>query len=68
MFRPVKIADLDLSEPLSTLSGLHGYGHVRAFVRWHGVPLGEMTLSVESACIEPDALAAAIARNWDRAS
>ena len=62
MFRPVKIADLDLSEPLSTLSGLHGYGHVRALVRWHGVPLGEMTLSVESACIEPDALAAAIAR------
>ena len=62
MFRPVKIADLDLSQPLSSLSGLHGYGHVRALVRWHGVPLGEMTLSVESACIEPDALAVAIAR------
>ena len=62
MFRPVKIADLDLSQPLSSLSGLHGYGHVRALVRWHGVPLGEMTLPVESACIEPDALAAAIAR------
>ena len=62
MFRPIKIADIDLSGPLSALSGLHGYGQVRALVRWHGVPLGEMTLPVESARMEPDALAAAIAR------
>ena len=62
MFRPVKIADLDLSQPLSRLSGLQGYGQVRVLVRWHGVPLGELTLSVESACMEPDALATAIAR------
>jgi GT2 family glycosyltransferase len=62
MFRPIKIADLDLAQPLPSLDGLQGYGQVRALVRWHGVPLGELTIPVVGACLNAEALAAAITR------
>ncbi len=41
-----QLIDLELSQPLQPLTALAGYGQVRAVVRWHGVPLGEVGLPV----------------------
>lgn len=44
MFRPIKILDIDLAQPLVDLVGLEAYGSVRALIRLHGTPLGNITL------------------------
>ncbi len=40
MLAPIKVLDLELSQPLPTLTGLAGYMGFRGIVRLHGVPLG----------------------------
>ncbi|MCS6813256.1 MAG: glycosyltransferase [Cyanobacteria bacterium] len=40
MLYPIKVVDVELSQPLVTLEGLEGYMGVLGLVRLHGVPIG----------------------------
>ncbi|EDX85742.1 glycosyl transferase, group 2 family protein [Synechococcus sp. PCC 7335] len=40
MLHPIKVVDIELSEPISTLTELAGYMGVQGLVRLYGVPLG----------------------------
>src|SRR5215470_8637588 len=44
IFQPIKVVDVELSQPLTDLTGLHGYGGVQVLVRLHGSPLGYVNL------------------------
>jgi O-antigen biosynthesis protein len=46
MLSPVKVVDIELSQPLQTLNNLVGYIRLQVLVRLHGVPLGELSLPV----------------------
>ncbi|MFP3867022.1 MAG: glycosyltransferase [Desulfobacteraceae bacterium] len=46
MFSPIKLLDLELSAPLSTIDGLKGYKFVQFLVRVHGTPLGYLKMPV----------------------
>lgn len=49
MFRPTKVVDVELSQPLAEIGGLGGYDAIWALVRLHGTPLGYTRLPVEGA-------------------
>jgi GT2 family glycosyltransferase len=57
---PIHITDLDLSGPLRPLTGLDRFTAVRALVRLHGEPLGEITLPIVNGGVTAHALAEAI--------
>ncbi len=40
MLYPIKVVDIELSQPIPDLDGLSGYMGVQALIRLHGVPLG----------------------------
>lgn len=40
MLYPIKVIDIELSQPIPTIEGLDGYMGVQGLVRLHGVPLG----------------------------
>ncbi|NES41971.1 glycosyltransferase, partial [Moorena sp. SIO2C4] len=40
MLYPIKVVDIELSRPLTTLDGLDGYIAVKGLVRFHGAPIG----------------------------
>lgn len=40
MLYPIKVVDIELSQPIPTLEGLETYMGLQALVRLHGVPLG----------------------------
>ncbi|NEO41927.1 MAG: glycosyltransferase [Moorea sp. SIOASIH] len=40
MLYPIKVVDIELSRPLTTLDGLDGYMGVQGLVRFHGAPIG----------------------------
>ncbi|MFV9503312.1 MAG: glycosyltransferase [Oscillochloridaceae bacterium umkhey_bin13] len=46
MFQRIKIVDLELSQPLTDLVGLDGYGSARMLVRLHTTPIGQVELPV----------------------
>jgi O-antigen biosynthesis protein len=46
MLAPIKVLDLELSQPLPTLTGLAGYMGFKGIVRLHGVPLGYVELPI----------------------
>ncbi|PYE55741.1 glycosyltransferase family 2 protein [Deinococcus yavapaiensis] len=43
-FRPIKVVDVELSDPPAPLSELQGYGSVRCLVRLYGDPVGHVEL------------------------
>jgi hypothetical protein len=43
-YRPIKVVELELSQPLADISGLVGYQALHALVRLHGAPLGWVRL------------------------
>lgn len=43
---PVKVVDIELSLPITTLEGLQGYLSVKGLVRLHGAPVGYVDLPV----------------------
>ena len=47
MFRPTKVVDIELDQPLVAIEHLDGYESVQALVRLHGAPLGFVRLPVE---------------------
>jgi O-antigen biosynthesis protein len=46
MLAPIKVLDLELSQPLPTLTGLAGYMGFKGIVRLHGVPLGYIDVPI----------------------
>lgn len=40
MLHPIKVVDIELTQPIPTLEGLSGYMGVQGLIRLHGVPLG----------------------------
>lgn len=50
MLYPIKVADIELSRPLTTLEGLEGYMGVQALLRLHGVPLGYVKAPIYQGC------------------
>jgi O-antigen biosynthesis protein len=51
---PIRVVDLELSQPVPSLEGLGRYVGVEALVRQHGVPIGWVRLPVVDGCC-PDA-------------
>jgi O-antigen biosynthesis protein len=47
-FRPIKVVDVELSEGVPALEGLHGYASVQALVRLHGDPLEYVLVQVRN--------------------
>lgn len=48
MLYPLKIVDIELTRPIPTLEGLDGYYGLKAILRLHGVPIGEITTNIEA--------------------
>lgn len=46
MFKPIKVLDLELGQPISSVVGLEGYGALKVLVRLHGAPLGYVQIPV----------------------
>ena len=50
MLYPIKVVDVELSQPIPTWDGLEQYMGVQALVRWHGVPLGYVKAPISLGC------------------
>ena len=46
MYRPIKVADLELSKPIPDFNGLGEYAFLQLLLRWHSQPLGYITVPV----------------------
>jgi len=44
MHRPIKVADLEISEPIPDFEGLAGYTFLQLIVRWRGQPIDTITI------------------------
>ena len=44
MHRSIKVADLEISEPISDIDGLTGYAFLQLIVRWRGQPIDTVTI------------------------
>ncbi|MBE9031288.1 glycosyltransferase family 2 protein [filamentous cyanobacterium LEGE 11480] len=67
MLGPIKVADLELSQPLPTLRGLDRYIGFKGLVRWHGAPLGYIDVPIVNGGCSAASLGQAIksAYNWE---
>jgi GT2 family glycosyltransferase len=59
MFRPVKIAEVELTSPDRRVDVPAGYGAIRALVRLHGVPIAEVEVPTDGPLAPADAVRAA---------
>jgi GT2 family glycosyltransferase len=50
MHRPIKVADLEISEPIPDFSGLGSYAFLQLIVRWRGQPIDAVTMPVKGDC------------------
>jgi GT2 family glycosyltransferase len=50
MHRPIKVADLEISEPISDIDGLGSYAFLQLIVRWRGQPIDAVTMPVKGDC------------------
>jgi O-antigen biosynthesis protein len=67
MFTPIKVMDLELSEPPRTINGLEGYQFVQFLVRLHGTLLGYVKLPVIGGGCTAAAIGQAVLRQHGRA-
>jgi cellulose synthase/poly-beta-1,6-N-acetylglucosamine synthase-like glycosyltransferase len=59
-FKPMKVVEVELSQPLANFSGLAGYQALHGLVRLHGAPLGWVRLPLVSGRCSAAALSKAI--------
>jgi len=59
-YRPIKVVELELSQPLANVSGLAGYQALHGLVRLHGAPLGWVRLPLANGRCTAAALSKAI--------
>jgi O-antigen biosynthesis protein len=67
MFKPVKIIDIELSEPLASFDNLHGYEFVGALIRLHGTPVGKIKIRVTNGCCSKAEIANVILKEHSKA-
>ncbi len=60
MFRPTKVVDVELSQPLAEIGDLGGYDAIWALVRLYGTPLGYTKLPIDGAYCPATRLGSAI--------
>jgi GT2 family glycosyltransferase len=60
MFKPVKVIDVELSRQIADIAELERYGALKALVRLHGVPIGNVTLATSDSRCTTTALLKAI--------
>ncbi|MEO1095009.1 MAG: glycosyltransferase [Cyanobacteria bacterium J06638_28] len=63
-FRPIKVAAIELSQPLPTFTGLDRYEFLQALVQLQGKPLGYLRLPLENGCCAPDTIQAVIFKTF----
>lgn len=66
MLTPLKVIDVELSHPLTTIEGLEGYMGVHGLVRLHGVPIGYVEAPITSGCCEAATLSKLILEQHSR--
>ncbi|MEP0911472.1 glycosyltransferase [Leptolyngbya sp. GB1-A1] len=55
VFRPIKVMDIELSQPLPVIEGLTQYDKLQALIRLHSLPLGYLEMPLPSGrCTEAD--------------
>jgi len=59
-YKPIKVVEVELSQPLADFSGLAGYQALHALVRLHGAPLGWVRLPLANGRCSAAALGKAI--------
>lgn len=66
MFKPIKVIDLELSQPIEDLGGLELYRAVKILVRLHGAVIGYVQLPLQGGGCGAKAIAEAILEqhNW----
>ena len=60
MLDRIKIIDIELSRPLEDIGGLEGYNALKGLVRFHGTPIGYVTMPLPGGRCRAGALAKAI--------
>ncbi|MEO6220957.1 MAG: glycosyltransferase family 2 protein [Ginsengibacter sp.] len=56
MLYPIKVFDIELNDPVNSLTGLEGYMGVQILVRLHGRPVGYVTTPVIDGYVDADVL------------
>ena len=67
MRKPIKVIDIELSRPLTTIEGMEGYGLLQALVRLHGTPIGYVKIPVTHNICTPDVIGTAIVKKLSHA-
>ncbi len=67
MRKSIKVIDIELSRPLTTIEGMEGYGLLQALVRLHGTPIGYVKIPVTHGICTPDVIGIAIVKNLSHA-
>jgi glycosyltransferase involved in cell wall biosynthesis len=65
--RPIKLIDVELSQPIESYTNLHAYAALQALVRLHGVPIGSVRLPLYAGACAAAELSQAIVGQLDRA-
>ena len=63
-YKPIKVVEVELSQPLADFSGLAGYQALHALVRLHGAPLGWVRLPLANGRCSAAALGKAILEQY----
>lgn len=67
MFKPVKVMDIELSRPLTTIENLGSYGSLQGLVRLHNTPIGYVKVPVANGCCTAATLSKAILEKHSKA-
>jgi O-antigen biosynthesis protein len=59
-YRPIKVVDVELSQPLVAIDGLNGYAGAQVLARLHGSPLGYIQLPIADGQCSAEAVGQAI--------
>jgi O-antigen biosynthesis protein len=60
MLYPIKVVDIELSRPLTTIEGLDGYMGLQGLVRLHGTPIGYIKVPVTAGRVSAKTLSKSV--------
>jgi len=63
VIKPIKVVQIELTQPLPHLSGLEGYASVQGLVCKHGIPLAYVEVPVKEGSCSPTAIREALLRH-----
>ncbi|MBD2092213.1 glycosyltransferase [Microcoleus sp. FACHB-1515] len=66
MFSRIKPLDIELSQPIATISNLDGYDTLQGLVKFRGTPIGSIQLPIANGCCPAAMLAKAILHQCSR--